>query len=104
MNIIHFLLLGLCCATVSYTLTKGSIFGPLRVWAIERSLWLGKLMSCPYCMSHWIALGAMVIFQPKMIGGPAWADYITTWFALVGLSALGAGSIFKLFFVKEEYI
>lgn len=102
MDITHFYLLGLCCATISYTLTKGSIFGPLRVWVIERSLWLGKLMSCPYCMSHWIALGAMVIFHPKMIGGPAWIDYTATWFTLTGLSAVVAGIIFKLFFVKED--
>ena len=102
MSIISFLLLGLCCATVSYTLTRGSIFADLRMWTIRKSYWLGKLVQCPYCMSHWVALGAMIIFQPKMIGGSTWADYISTGFALTGLSALGAGSIFKLFFVKEE--
>lgn len=102
MSLISFLLLGLCCATLSYTLTKGSIFGPLRMWMIRRSYWLGKLAQCPYCTSHWVALGAMIIFQPKMIGGSMWADYTATWFALTGLSALGAGSIFKLFFVKED--
>ncbi len=44
----------------------------------------------------------MIVFQPKMIDGPMWTGYAATWFALAGLSALGAGSIFKLFFVKEE--
>src|SRR6185369_1283878 len=60
-QLLPFILLGLCCGVISYTLTKGSIFGPLRVWVIERTYWLGKLMQCPYCMSHWVALGAMLV-------------------------------------------
>ena len=102
MNLLSFLFLGLCCGTISYTITKGSIFGPLRVWLIERTYWLGKLVQCPYCMSHWATILAMLVFQPKMIGGNVVADYIATGFALTGLSALAAGSIFKLFYVKEE--
>ena len=102
MNLLSFLFLGLCCGTISYTITKGSIFGPLRVWLIERTYWLGKLVQCPYCMSHWAAILAMLVFQPKMIGGNVVADYIATGFALTGLSALVAGCIFKLFYVKED--
>ena len=102
MNLLPFILLGLAVGTVSYTITKGSIFGPLRVWVIERSYWLGKLMQCPYCMSHWVAIAAMLAFHPRMIGGHVVADYIATGFALTGLSALVAGSIFKLFYVKED--
>lgn len=102
MNLLPFLLLGLAVGTVSYTITKGSIFGPLRVWVIERSYWLGKLMQCPYCMSHWVAIVAMLVFHPQMIGGNIVADYIATAFTLTGLSALTAGSIFKLFYVKED--
>jgi len=104
MSVISFLFLGLCCGTISYTITKGSIFGPLRVWVIERTYWLGKLMQCPYCMSHWVAILAMLVFQPKttMIGGNIVADYIATYFALTGLSAMASGCIFKLFYVKED--
>lgn len=101
-QLLPFILLGLCCGVISYTLTKGSIFGPLRVWVIERTYWLGKLMQCPYCMSHWVALGAMLVFHPKMVGGNVVADYVATGFALTGLSVLTAGTIFKLFYVKED--
>lgn len=101
-QLLPFILLGLCCGVISYTITKGSIFGPLRVWVIERNYWLGKLMQCPYCMSHWVALAAMLVFNPRMVGGNVVADYIATGFALTGLSVLTAGSIFKLFYTKED--
>jgi hypothetical protein len=103
MNLTSFLLLGLACGVVSYTITKGSIFGPFRLWMIDHSLWLAKLLQCPYCMSHWVGLGAMLVFRPSMIHyGPVWADYLATGFALVGVSVLTAASIFKLFYTKEE--
>lgn len=99
----QFLLLAVCCGTVAYTLTKGSIFTPLREWVIDRSLWLGKLITCPYCTSHWVVFFAMLIFRPRLINyGFAPTDYLATGFALVGLSAMSAGVIFKLFFVRED--
>lgn len=101
-QLLPFILLGLCCGVISYTITKGSIFGPLRVWIIESNYWAGKLMQCPYCMSHWVALAAMLVFHPRMIGGHVVADYIATGFALTALSVLTAGSIFKLFYTKED--
>ncbi len=103
MNLFQFLLLGVCCGTISYTLTKGSIFGPLREWMIMRSLWFGKLFTCPYCMSHWAALGAMLVYHPRMIvSNFLTADYLATGFALTGLSALFVATIFKLFYTKED--
>ena len=50
----------------------------------------------------WVAIAAMLVFHPRMVGGNIVADYIATGFALTGLSALVAGSIFKLFYVKED--
>jgi hypothetical protein len=70
---------------------------------IMQSLWLGKLFTCPYCMSHWVALGAMLVYRPRMIvSNSLIADYLVTGFALAGLSALFAATIFKLFYIKED--
>jgi len=103
MGITQFLLLGICCGTISYTLTKGSIFQFLREWVIMKNLWLRKPVTCPYCMSHWVAFFAMLIFHPRMIGSSSsLADYVATGFALTGLSALFTASIFKLFWTPEE--
>lgn len=99
---ITFLLLAVCCGTIAYTLSKGSIFASMRMWIIMRNMWLGSLIQCPYCTSHWVAFTAMLVFHPRMINGDfVVTDYLATAFALVGLSAMVAGVFFKLFTQEE---
>ena len=103
MPIIQFLLLGICCGVISFTITKGSIFRNFREWVIKRNSWFGQLIICPYCMSHWVAFFAMLTFHPRMIASNiSIADYLATGFALTGLSALFAATIFKLFYVSNS--
>jgi hypothetical protein len=40
---------------VSHTISKERIFEPLRRRLGGRDTWLGYLVSCPFCVSHWIA-------------------------------------------------
>src|SRR5579885_3017026 len=40
---------------LSYTLAKERLFAPLRAWLGGKETWLGYLVACPYCSSHYIA-------------------------------------------------
>jgi hypothetical protein len=40
---------------ISHTITKERIFAPLRARLGGRETWLGYLVSCPYCASHYVA-------------------------------------------------
>jgi CBS domain containing-hemolysin-like protein len=40
---------------MAHTLTKERIFAPLRDALGGKETWLGYLVSCPYCASHYIA-------------------------------------------------
>ncbi len=40
---------------LSYTIAKERIFAPLRDRLGGRRTWAGYLVSCPYCVSHWVA-------------------------------------------------
>ena len=40
---------------MSYTLAYERLFEPLRLRLGGKDRWLGYLISCPYCNSHWIA-------------------------------------------------
>ncbi len=40
---------------VSHTIARERIFEPLRHRLGDKRTWLGYLVSCPYCASHWIA-------------------------------------------------
>lgn len=41
---------------LSHTIARERIFQPLRARLGGKDTWLGYLISCPYCVSHWIAL------------------------------------------------
>jgi hypothetical protein len=40
---------------LSYTIAKEEMFRGLRDRCGGRDTWLGYLLSCPYCLSHWVA-------------------------------------------------
>jgi hypothetical protein len=41
---------------LSHTIARERMFEPLRVRLGGKETWLGYLFSCPYCVSHWLAL------------------------------------------------
>ncbi len=40
---------------VSHTITRERLGAPLRERLGGKTTWLGYLVSCPYCLSHWVA-------------------------------------------------
>ncbi len=74
---IDLLSMALAVASITLTLSRASITKPLRTWLLETPgfhsedgklwtppdlrkgplAWLGKLLSCTYCTSHWVAAG-----------------------------------------------
>jgi hypothetical protein len=80
------LFLSLPVSAISLTVTKSSLFERLREWALERNKWLGKLVSCPYCMSHWVSFALVAWYQPRVVQSGAWpVDLIISAFAIVAI-------------------
>jgi uncharacterized protein DUF1360 len=46
---------------MSHTIARERICEPLRARLGGKETWLGYLVSCPYCVSHWIALVLVLI-------------------------------------------
>jgi hypothetical protein len=40
---------------LAHTISRERIFAPLRARLGGQDTWLGYLISCPYCPSHWLA-------------------------------------------------
>jgi len=40
---------------LSHTIARERLFAPVRRALGGRETWLGYLVSCPYCVSHWVA-------------------------------------------------
>jgi hypothetical protein len=99
-KIFNLIIISMCVSTISITLTKGRPFSFLRNWAFKRSEWLGSLLSCTYCMSHWAAIVIVIlvyIYNPIVfITNILFIDAIITIFAIVSISTIITGIIKRL--------
>ncbi|WP_426754627.1 hypothetical protein [Myxococcus sp. Y35] len=66
---------------VSQTLSRERIFAPLRARLGGKDTWLGYLVSCPYCVSHYVAFALVPLTGTLVIrvtvGG--WPGYVLSW-------------------------
>src|SRR5580765_5058624 len=47
--------MGAATGVASLTITRSRPLRPVRDWVRSKSDWWGALISCPYCMAHWVA-------------------------------------------------
>jgi hypothetical protein len=88
------LAMGLAVGGLSTTIAKAHIMGPVRAWMGAGVSILGEMLACPYCISHWIALGVAIV-APIRVTGNVWTDGAVQVFALVALGALVTGGIMR---------
>lgn len=87
--------LSLATTAISLTITRARIFKEIRESIDSRSEWLGDLIHCPYCTSHWVSLGFCLGYQPRLVESDWLAvDVIVSGFVIVALSALFSGLVF----------
>lgn len=94
--LMEILILALATSAISVTVTKGAIFSGLRSWIINKSEWSGKLLSCPYCFSHWIAFALVMVYRPVLVTVWYPFDLIISVFVVVAVSAIISGVIIWL--------
>ena len=59
---------------------------------------IGYLFTCFYCMSHWVVIAAVLIYQPRLIqSGSLVCDLIVSTFFTITISALACGLLFRVF-------
>jgi hypothetical protein len=80
--------LSLATAAISLTITRARIFEEVRVGIDSVSEWLGDLIHCPYCTSHWIAFAFCVWYKPRVLQSD-WVimDVTLSAFAIIAISA-----------------
>lgn len=89
------ILLAAAVSAVSVTITMASIFDVPRERLKAKSEFWGKLFSCPYCLSHWLAVVGIIFFRPVPIETGWWIgfDYVASWAMLIAFAALFTGKI-----------
>jgi hypothetical protein len=85
---------------LSHTIARERIFAPVRAHLGGKETWLGYLVSCPYCVSHWIALVLVPLTGTYPIAVvPHWGlvSGILRWLLATVLVAV-VGAFFRVFF------
>jgi hypothetical protein len=68
---------------IAHTITRERLFEPVRRWTNEKSAWLGYLLSCPYCASHYVAFALVALTGTMPIEVPRAWGFVTVllrWF------------------------
>jgi len=75
-------------ASISFLISDAAIFSKLRIKTKLRSVFFGKLIHCGFCLSFWIAVPIMIIYQPRLYFLFAPLDYFFTWIVLAWIAGV----------------
>lgn len=80
--------LSLITASISFTVSESKLFSLFREWAKQRFSYLGEVLSCGYCLGHWVAFGLVAIYRTKLFEFWWLLDYFLTALAIAWLAAV----------------
>jgi hypothetical protein len=90
---------------LSYTIAKEEMFRGLRNRCGGRDTWLGYLVSCPYCLSHWVAFVVVPLtgtYYVHMAARVPILSPIVDWFLSSILVTVVAAFLRVIFFFVDE--
>lgn len=80
------ILLSLAVASASMAISQSVAFAPMRRAAKRHSPPLGELLSCPYCLSHWLSFLGVLWFRPIAgVGGFLLCSFAVVTFSVFGM-------------------
>jgi hypothetical protein len=83
----NILLLSMVNASIVFTISETKIFRPFREWIKQKSEFPGEMLSCGYCLGHWVAFILAAIYQPRLFHNWWLLDYFLTALLIAWLSA-----------------
>lgn len=95
------ILLSFANACISYTISQTLIFKPFRYILSCWNDWIGELVSCGYCLGHWVAFILVAIYHPYVVHSYWLIDWFITSLILAWLSGIQWG-LFTILLTKIE--
>lgn len=84
-------------ASVSFFISHSELFERHRRWARKKkSCFYGDLLSCSYCLGHWLTAALLLIFPLRLFGIFAPIDYVFTWLAVSWMAGLQSMAMSRL--------
>ena len=66
-DLFDLIFLGVATGAISMVVSKSTLLNSFHAWVEKRSLRLEEMLSCPWCLSHWVALIFTIIYHPLVI-------------------------------------
>ena len=81
--------LSLVSACISFTVAEAAVFKGVREWIKKRSAFLGKLVSCFFCLGFWVSFALVARVQPTLYPVLSYvADFVLTGLTVAWLSGM----------------
>jgi hypothetical protein len=80
-------LLSVATASIAFSVAETKLFAPLRDGLARRSRFWSELVSCGYCLGHWLAFALVAIYRPRLFAGGWLVDYFLTALVIAWLAA-----------------
>jgi hypothetical protein len=74
-------------ASIAFTISESHLFASLRNLIKTKSNWLGKLVSCGFCLGYWVSFFLVALYPFKILSGLGLFDFFITTLAVAWLSA-----------------
>lgn len=92
------ILLSMVVASISFFISHSQLLEKFRgrVCELERGMFFFNLITCCYCLGHWIAAIVLIMYPVKLFGIYHPMDYLLTWFVIswmAGLQSLAASQL-----------
>jgi hypothetical protein len=99
------LMVSLVVMGLSHTIARERLFAPLRQRLGGKDTWLGYLVSCPYCVSHWVAFFVVPLTGTYAVDVvPRWGfvSWFLRWLLSCVLVAVIAAFLRVVFYFVDE--
>jgi len=100
MTPLEILFTGLAVSSVSMTIALSNAMKWLREGVSKLGRWPEELIRCPYCLSHWLALG-LVWYQMGLAPVVSVAIAIFSVVTIASLASLGIANLFLTLYDAE---
>jgi hypothetical protein len=70
--------LAVVSASVSFVVAETRLFKPIREWIRGGLPFFGSMVSCGFCLGHWVAFALVAVYKPRLFEAWVPLDYFLT--------------------------
>ncbi len=92
------ILLSMVVASISFFISHTQLLESFRIWICkaEKGVFFYNLITCCYCLGHWIAIVVLLVSPVRVFGIFQPIDYVLTWLVISWLAGIQSLAVSRL--------